>query len=180
MATTLEPNGLKASVDHGEDSLRLLGSLPTECVDLIYLDPPIFSSWKRQGSWREGANLDSGHGHWGHRVPEYLDWLAVPLAEMHRVLKPSGALFLICNESMGLDMGLLLDEIFGQGSTLSQKILCEADCGPAHHSIFYYRKSTQSSTRHTNSYSVIRREGDKDCAIVAFSLLHRRWVRANP
>jgi hypothetical protein len=177
VATTLKPHGLKASVDYNKDSRRMLASIPTECIDLVYLDQPFFSSWIHQGSW---ADLNSADVRWGGGVHDYFDWMAAPLADMHRVLKPSGGLFLICDEAVGLYIRLLLDEIFEKGSTLSQKILCETDCGPAHHSIFYYRKSTQNTPRQGNSYSVIRREGDKDCAIVAFSFLGRRLVRRNP
>ncbi len=176
MVATLKPHGLEASVDYSEDSRRLLGSVPAESIDLIYLDQPFFSSWIQQSSW---ADLNSGDNRWAGGVNEYFDWMATPLTDMHRVLKPSGALFLICDEAVGLYIRLLLDDIFEQGSTLSQKILCETDCGPAHHSIFYYRKSTPDTARPDNFYSVIRREGDKDCAVVAFSFLGHRLVRRN-
>lgn len=170
----MEPSGHKESVFHGEDNRRVLGSLPAECVDLIYLDPPFFSTWAHEGSWRDRAEVISTENRWEGGVREYFDWMAVPLADLHRVLKPSGALFLICDEAVGLYIRVLLDYIFGQGSACSQKILCEADCGPAHHYIFYYRKSAQAAVRPSHLYTVIRRDGDEDRSLIAFSFIHRR------
>lgn len=55
----------------------------------------------------------SGHSH-GNRMKSYLIMMAVRLIEMRRVLKPSGSVYLHCDDAAGHYLKLLMDGIFGK------------------------------------------------------------------
>lgn len=170
----MDSNDLEASVLHGEDDLRLLRSFPAECVDLVYLDSSFFSSWVHEGSWADQAEARPPEDRWQGGVQAYPDWIAAPLHDLHRILKPSGALFLVCDEAVGLDVGLLLEELFNQQDVRNRMVWWKADSGPAHHYVFYFRKSAHIAGRNGHLYTVIRREGKDDSSLVAFSFLQGR------
>ncbi len=83
------------------DCLDVLQGFNSECVDLIYLDPP-FCTQKDWGEfddrWQEG---------------EYITWMELRLREMHRVLKPTGSIYLHCDPTMSHYLKLVMDTIFG-------------------------------------------------------------------
>jgi DNA modification methylase len=97
-------------------------------VDLIYADPPFFSN--RRYSARVGRGEDSrkpaewklaeGYpDHWTD-LDAYLDMLYPRLALMHRLLKPTGTLYLHLDWHADAYARLLLDEIFGADRLLNQ------------------------------------------------------------
>lgn len=114
------------------DSLTLLRSLPDESVDLIYTDPP-FNTGKRQRAKRLRAAPDgevlrpgfdgrerayeiaSDHAY-DDDAPfdEFLAWLKENLVEMHRVLTPTGSLYLHLDWHAVHYAAIALDEIFGR------------------------------------------------------------------
>jgi len=63
------------------DCLEGMRRLPDACVDLAFADPP-FNLGKKYGVYDDRRE-----------VREYFDWCAAWLAEMARVLKPTGSLF---------------------------------------------------------------------------------------
>ena len=59
----------------------------------------------------------NGIGDIGHKSNKYyLCYMAERLLEMHRVLRPSGSLYLHCDSTMGHYLKLLLDSVFGEKS----------------------------------------------------------------
>ena len=52
----------------------------------------------------------------GSRMKSYLIMMAVRLLEMHRLLKPSGSLYLHCDPTANAYLKLLLDAVFGAGN----------------------------------------------------------------
>ena len=50
----------------------------------------------------------------GKRMKGYLIWMAVRLLEMERVLKPTGSIFLHCDDTASAYLKVLMDSIFGQ------------------------------------------------------------------
>ena len=126
------------------DNLDILRGMNSECVDLIYLDPPFNSNQNYAapvGSAAAGAafkdtwtlsDLDvawmgliadeqpatahvlktAGLTH-GKGMQSYLTMMAVRLMEMHRVLKPTGSIYLHCDDAAGHYLKLLMDSIFG-------------------------------------------------------------------
>ncbi len=174
-SAVVDPNGLETGRYRGEDDLRLLRSIPTESVDLAYLDPPVFSGWIHEGSWADGVKASSSEDRWHGGVRAYMDWIAAPLEDLHRVLKPTGALFLVCDEAVGIYVRLLLDELFSQRDAHNQMVWWKANSGPEHHYVFYYRRS--GNLGRSNHYTIIHREGNDGGSLVAFSFLQGRRKR---
>jgi site-specific DNA-methyltransferase (adenine-specific) len=113
------PERLKLGAGGGEpnrlllaDALALLGTLPDASVDLAYADPPFATGEVRKGLGADGAE---------HRYDDLLDdpaayraWLEPHLAELHRVLAPTGSLFLHLDHRMSAHGRIALDEVFGR------------------------------------------------------------------
>lgn len=148
----------------------MLGNMPDECVDLVYLDPPAFASWLHEGSWSAGAGTQSPEDPWNGEVRSYLGWILGPLEDLHRVLKPTGSMFLVCDEGVGVYVRLVLDELFSQRDPGNQMVWWKANSGPMRHYTFFYRRSG-SAPRRSPYYTVIHREGIDDSALVGFSFV---------
>lgn len=174
----VRPNSATAPLHCVEDDLRLLRSLPAESVDLVYLDPPFFSSWISGGSWGYQTELDSSRDRW-QGVGSYMDWVAAALRDVHRVLKPTGALFLICDETVGLYIRVLLDELIGprdiQHRIRWTKVVSQSE----RHHIFYYHRSAEI-IGHGHLYTVVRRQNAPEWSLVAFSFIQGRRAARPP
>jgi site-specific DNA-methyltransferase (adenine-specific) len=102
-----EPNRLLLA-----DALALLGTLADASVDLAYADPPFATGQVRRGPGEDGSE---------HRYDDSLEdpgayraWLEPHLAELHRVLAPTGSLFLHLDHRMSAHARIALDEVFGR------------------------------------------------------------------
>ena len=78
----------------------------------------------------------------------YLTMMAVRLLELHRVLKPTGSLYLHCDPTASHYLKILLDAVFGKGQFLSEIIWKRTFAhgsarrfGPVHDVIFLYSKN---------------------------------------
>ena len=127
------------------DCLDIMRGMNSECVDLIYLDPPFNTNANYAapiGSEAAGAEfkdtwgLDDLKVAWHALIKQehpglysylkavlethsksmmaYLIYMAVRLMEMHRVLKPTGSIYLHCDPTASHYLKLLLDVIFGR------------------------------------------------------------------
>ena len=124
------------------DNLPIMRGMNSECVDLIYLDPPFNSKSDYAapiGSPAEGAefkdtwNLTDIDIEWitltavkhpalqrvllaaaSDSDKSYLVYMAVRLLEMQRILKPTGSIYLHCDPTMSHYLKLLMDAIFGK------------------------------------------------------------------
>lgn len=149
----MSPKPITANTLFYGDNLPILREyIPTESIDLIYLDPPFNSSRSYNVLFRD----ESGHQsesqlvafddtwHWGQQAqdtyfdlqtkgaPEvgkmitalhdfigdnqmmaYLVMMAARLVELHRVLKPTGSLYLHCDPTASHYLKVVLDTIFG-------------------------------------------------------------------
>jgi len=82
----------------------------------------------------------------------YLSMMAVRLVEMHRVLKPTGNLFLHCDPTASHYLKLILDQIFSPKNFRNEIIWersqpkghAKTRFSRCHDTIFYYSKSEQS------------------------------------
>ena len=119
------------------DCLAVMRRLPAATVDLIYVDPPFFSGRDRTLSDRRSAAAaipaatDGQHGaaptggpapagpgaafadRWPGGLADYLGWLTPRLREMHRLLGPTGSLFVHLDWHAVHYVKCMLDEIFG-------------------------------------------------------------------
>ncbi|MCU0838395.1 MAG: restriction endonuclease [Rhodospirillales bacterium] len=78
----------------------------------------------------------------------YLTMMAVRLIELHRVLKPTGSLYLHCDPTASHYLKIVLDAVFGVRNFLNEIIWQRTSAhssahryGPIHDVIFYYAKS---------------------------------------
>jgi DNA modification methylase len=96
------------------DNLEILKAMETESIDLIYLDPPFFSNRNYEVIWGDAGEVRSFQDRWAGGIDHYIAWLKERVAEMYRVLKPTGSMFLHCdwhaNAYIRVD---ILDRIFG-------------------------------------------------------------------
>jgi site-specific DNA-methyltransferase (adenine-specific) len=171
------------------DNLPILREyIPTESVDLVYLDPPFNSNRSYNVLFRD----ESGHAadaqitafddtwHWGEQAQDTLDALqtqaqpevgkmitalhafigdnqmmaylvmmAARLVELHRVLKPTGSLYLHCDPTASHYLKVILDTIFGPQNYRNELVWNRTSAhanvsqkyGAIHDSIFFYTKT---------------------------------------
>ncbi len=152
-----------------EDNLPALQAMPSESVDLIYIDPP-FNTGKEQARKQirvEKAEDGDRIGFGGNRYQtevigerayrdyfdDYLGFLEPRLLEAYRVLRPDGSLYFHIDYREVHYCKVLLDEIFGRESFLNE-IIWAYDFGgrsktrwPAKHdNILYYAKDPSHYT----------------------------------
>ena len=60
----------------------------------------------------------------GHAEMAYLSFMAARLAEMRRILKPTGSIYLHCDPTMSHSLKLLMDIVFGGGNFRNEIIWC--------------------------------------------------------
>jgi len=87
---------------HG-DCLDILPSLPEASVELIYADPP-FATGQDYGAFDD---------RW-RSLEEYLQYIEERVRVMRRVLKPTGSIYLHCDDNANAHLRLMLDAIFGR------------------------------------------------------------------
>jgi site-specific DNA-methyltransferase (adenine-specific) len=151
------------------DNLPILQSLPSESVDLIYIDPP-FNTGKTQARTQlrtERSAEGDRVGFQGQRYhtvkvgsrgyldifDDFLDFLAPRLEEAYRLLTPHGSLYFHIDYREVHYCKILLDEIFGRDSFINE-IIWAYDYGgkpktrwPAKHdNILFYVKDPQHYT----------------------------------
>src|SRR5215470_6141339 len=137
---------------YGDNLFILREYIPSESVDLIYLDPPFNSSrnynvlFKDEHGTESEAQIEAFEDtwHWNleaehiysellteapdhvakvieslrgfigdNQMMAYLVMMAARLVELHRVLKPTGSLYLHCDPTASHYLKVLMDTIFG-------------------------------------------------------------------
>ncbi|GBU24050.1 hypothetical protein R83H12_00671 [Fibrobacteria bacterium R8-3-H12] len=135
------------------DNLEILKTLESESVDLIYLDPPFFSNRNYEVIWGDSGEIRSFQDRWSGGIDHYIAWLKERVAEMHRILKNTGSIFLHCdwhaNAYIRCD---ILDKIFGMNNFRNEIIwhykgrekYNEKKIQARYDTIFFYGKSDKS------------------------------------
>lgn len=118
-------------------------------VQLIYLDPPFGTGdtfFVRLGKGKRSVRMPV----FADTLPEaeYIAWMREILAGCHRLLAPTGSLYLHIDHRMNAKMRLLLDEIFGSTNFMNEIIWSYKSGGRStkyfprkHDTILFYRKS---------------------------------------
>ena len=139
---------IETGVLYREDNLTALQRLPSDSVDLIYLDPPFFSSRVYEVIWGDEAEVRSFKDRWEGGVNHYIGWMQERVRQLHRVLKPTGSLYLHCDPSASHYLKVMCDEIFGIDRFRSEitwlRTTTHNDAkrwSPNSDTIFYYGKS---------------------------------------
>ncbi|MGD0320910.1 MAG: DNA methyltransferase [Acidimicrobiales bacterium] len=110
------PVETETGVLYCNDNLERLAVLPDECVDLIYLDPPFFSNRVYEVIWGDEAEVRSFEDRWEGGIQHYVGWMRDRVAEMYRVLKSAGSLYLHCDPHASHYLKVMLDQIFGMSN----------------------------------------------------------------
>jgi site-specific DNA-methyltransferase (adenine-specific) len=153
----------KTGTIHLADNLSVLGQLPAGSVDLIYIDPPFNTGRLQQRTRLRTVRSEDGDrlGFQGRRYEtvrlgtrafadafdDYLAFLEPRLEEAHRVLSPTGSLYLHVDYREVHYCKVLLDAIFGRDSFLNE-IIWAYDYGgrtrakwpPKHDNVLLYAK----------------------------------------
>ncbi len=172
------------------DNLPILREyVPTESVDLVYLDPPFNSNRSYNVLFRDESGHDSESQlvafddtwHWGdaaeqtyhdlvkdapahvggmigalrqfigaNQMMAYLVMMAARLVELHRVLKPTGSLYLHCDPTASHYLKIVLDTIFGPEHFINEITWKRTTAhssskkyAPIHDTLLYYGKSNR-------------------------------------
>jgi site-specific DNA-methyltransferase (adenine-specific) len=150
---------------HLAENLEFLRTIRDASIDLIYIDPPFGTGQTRRlQSIRTGIGNKTRSGFGGRTytfdvvsdrsygdemsLEEYLEFLYVRLFEIHRVLRPSGSLYLHLDFHTVHYARLILDEVFGSERFLNE-IIWAYDYGGRprdkwprkHDNILWYAKS---------------------------------------
>src|SRR5436190_7544764 len=113
----LEPNRL-----FWGDNLHVMRQLPSESIDLIYVDPPFFSGRQYNVIFGDQNELRSFSDIWEGGMPGYLIWLNARLYEMKRLLKKTGSIYVHCDWHASHYIKVEMDKIFGHGNFLNEVI----------------------------------------------------------
>lgn len=114
--------GLRTNAIYCGDCQYVLGNtveFPDESVDLIYIDPPFFSSAAYEVLWGDGYELRAFEDRWKGGIENYIAWMEPKVRECHRVLKPTGSFYLHCDSHANAHLRILLDKLF------AREIRCE-------------------------------------------------------
>ncbi len=152
---------------HLEDNLSVLAQMPTESVDLIYIDPPFNTGKAQESKSLRTVRSERGDrtGFKGQRYSstvissrrfqdlfeDYLGFLEPRLIEAHRVLARHGTFYLHLDYREVHYCKVLLDSIFGRDQFLNE-IIWAYDYGartkkrwpPKHDNILVYTKDSEA------------------------------------
>ena len=95
------------------DNLHIMRQLPSESIDLIYIDPPFFSGRNYNVIFGDKNEVRSFSDIWEGGMPGYLVWLNARLWEMKRLLKPTGSIFVHLDWHASHYVKVEMDKIFG-------------------------------------------------------------------
>lgn len=138
----------ETGVIYCDDNLERLRQMDPESVDLIYLDPPFFSNRHYEVIWGDEAEVRSFEDRWKGGIKQYVKWMKLRVAQMHRVLKPGGSLYLHCDWHASHHLRFMLDGIF-EPNGFQNEIIWSYRRWPSpsshfqrmHDTIFFYAKS---------------------------------------
>lgn len=115
----LEPNRL-----FWGDNLHVMRQLPSESIDLHYIDPPFFSGRQYNVIFGDQNELRSFSDIWEGGMPGYLVWLNARLYEMKRLLKRDGSILVHCDWHASHYIKVEMDKIFGYDGFRNEIIWC--------------------------------------------------------
>ena len=142
----LEPNRL-----FWGDNLHVMRQLPSESIDLIYIDPPFFSGRQYNVIFGDQNELRSFSDIWEGGMPGYLIWLNARLYEMKRLLKKTGSIYVHCDWHASHYIKVEMDKIFGHENFVNEVIWYYTSGGGRgrrwfnrkHDVLLYYGKSRE-------------------------------------
>ena len=125
------------------DNLPILEGINSETVDLILIDPPFNKKRQFQGigkaskakfndtwTWRENVHpewmpkmrehnralvevIESAYHAHDPGMAAYIAWMSIRTLELHRILKPTGSMYLHCDPTASHYLKAMMDAVFG-------------------------------------------------------------------
>ena len=148
------------------DNLSVLRTIPSESIDLIYIDPPFFSNRNYTQIWWDENEVRSFGDIFEDGMPSYLAWLNARLYEMKRVLKNTGSIYVHCDWHASHYIKCEMDKIFGYENFQNEIVWCYTSGGASkdsfakkHDLIFCYGKTkwnTHFNTQYYKRYALIQ------------------------
>ncbi len=142
----LEPNQLLFG-----DNLHIMRALPSNSIDLIYIDPPFFSGRNYNVVFGDQNEVRSFTDIWEGGMPGYLTWLNARILEMKRLLKPTGSICVHLDWHASHYVKTEMDKIFGYDNFRNEIIWYYSTLGrpkdrfaQKHDIILVYAKSKDS------------------------------------
>ncbi|MEA2000007.1 MAG: site-specific DNA-methyltransferase [Euryarchaeota archaeon] len=140
---------IQTNVIHCGDNLEIMCDMDDESVDLIYLDPPFFSNRDYELIWGDDQETQSFGDRWEGGIEHYVGWMSERLREMHRILKPTGSIYLHVDWHAVHYLKVEMDKIFGYGNFQNEIVWHypnkigkpSTSCKRAHDNILFYSKS---------------------------------------
>ncbi|MVT13954.1 MAG: hypothetical protein GPW19_00345 [Euryarchaeota archaeon] len=130
------------------DNLHIMRMLPSESIDLIYIDPPFFSGRNYNVIFGDQNEVRSFSDIWDGGLPTYLIWLNARLLEMKRLLKPTGSIYVHLDWHAVHYVKVEMDKIFGYNNFRNEIIwqyqagsAKKKDFGRKHDTILRYSKT---------------------------------------
>ena len=114
-----------------------------------------------EDDYSELANvINTTRGAHGESMAAYLTYMAIRFIEMHRVLKPTGSLYIHCDPTASHYLKLTIDAIFDAGNFKNEIVWKRSSahsdakaCGRTHDIIFSYGKDRRNATWNTQYQS---------------------------
>ena len=114
---------LEANVIYCADNLEVMKQLPNESIDLIYIDPPFgTNSLRKSKTWDQEVQGLSFYDSFGGGVKSYVSFMTDRLEQMHRLLKPTGSIYVHLDWRAVHYIKCKMDEIFGTKNFLNEII----------------------------------------------------------
>ena len=144
---------LKLNTIYHGDNLDWLKEIPENSIDLVYIDPPFGTqSLRISKTWNKRVQRGVFYDTFSGGVYGYLDFIGERLAQIHRVLRDTGSLFLHLDYRMAHYAKIELDKIFGIKNFNNEIIWCYSTSGRAargkrnrwaqkHDTILWYAKN---------------------------------------
>ncbi len=131
------------------DNLHVMRQLPSESIDLIYIDPPFFSGRQYNVIFGDQNELRSFSDIWEGGMPGYVIWLNARLYEMKRLLKKTGSIYVHCDHHASHYIKTEMDKIFGYQNFVNEIAWCyelggrvsKKAYGRRHDTILFYSKT---------------------------------------
>ena len=132
------------------DNYEILKNMNSESIDLIYIDPPFFSNRTYEVIWGDKGEIRSFEDRFSGGIDHYIGWLKDRIIEMHRILKPTGSIFVHCDWHANAYIRVqILDKVFGgnnfRGEMIWQRTNAHNDAtkkvAVLSDTIWYYSKS---------------------------------------
>lgn len=132
------------------ENLDRLATFPDDSIDLIYLDPPFFSNKFYEVIWGDEAEIRSFEDRWAGGINVYIKWMRDRVEQLHRVLSPTGSLYLHCDWHAGHYLKVMCDEVFGYNRFQNEFVWYYSGGGASkrrwarkHDTILFYTKGAE-------------------------------------